>query len=159
MRKRRFVLLGLAAACSGLEPFNTDLGLHVEARVSPRVVSLADTAASVHIVVIAANPTDRDIVIVTGGPPYSITTDPADSRGLTQSFRITHADGSPNAGPGVDAWGEPVDTIRARRGEYMENIVKLSEWRAGWPLTPGTFRVRSYYNGREGESAVFSVTP
>jgi hypothetical protein len=159
VRKTRFGVIVLAAACSGLEPSNTDLGLHVQARVSPRAVSLADTAASVRIIVLVTNPSERDIVIITGGPPYSITTDPADSRGLTQSFRIAHADGSPNAGPSVDAWGATVDTIRARRGEYMEHVVKLGEWRQGWTVAPGDYRVRSYYNGREGSSAAFSVTP
>jgi hypothetical protein len=158
MRKIGWVGLGLILGC-GLEPSNTDLGLHVEARVSPRVLSMADTAARLRILVLVTNPSERDIVVVTGGPPYRITSDPTESRGLTQSFRIASADEPLNAGPSVDAWGEPVDTIRARRGEYTEDIVKLSDWRAGWPMTAGTYRVRSYYNGREGESAVFTVTP
>lgn len=159
MRKIGLVVLGSVLAC-GLEPSNTDLGLHVEASVSPRVLSVADTAARLRVRVLVTNPTNRDIVVVTGGPPYTITSDPAESRGLTQSFRIASAHEPLNAGPSVDAWGEPVDTIRARRGEYTEDIVKLSQWRAGgWPMAPGTYRVRSYYNGREGESAVFALTP
>jgi hypothetical protein len=159
MRKIGLVVLGSVLGC-GLEPSNIDLGLRVEASVSPRVLSVADTAARLRIRVLVTNPTDRDIVVVTGGPPYTITSDPAESRGLTQSFRIASADEPLNAGPSVDAWGEPVDTIRAGRGEYTEDIVKLSEWRAGgWPMIPGTYRVRSYYNGREGQSAVFGLTP
>jgi hypothetical protein len=123
--------------------------LRVEARVSPRVLRISDNAAELRILVVVTNPTGQDIVVITGGPPYSMGPDPAESRGLTQSFRIATAEEPLNAGPSVDSWGEPVDTIRARRGEYIEHVVKLSEWRQGWRVAPGDYRVRSYYNGRE----------
>ena len=159
MRRAACVLL-LLMGCSSFEPSNTDLGLHVEARVSPRVISIRDTTAELSISIVVTNPTDRDIIVVTGGPPYSIRGDPADSRGLTQSFRIASDDDPLNAGPSADAWGEPVDTIFAKQGEYFPHVVKLSLWRSGgWPLVPGTYRVRSYYNGREGESAQFTLIP
>ena len=159
MGKVRYVL-PLLLGCTSLEPSNTDLGLHVEAGVSPRVLSLSDSTAELEIVVMVTNPSDEDIIIVTGGPPYTITGDPEESRGLTQSFRISSLDQPLNAGPSVDAWGQPVDTIRARQGEYLKHVVKLSHWKHGWPsVAPGNYRVRSYYNGREGESAHFTLTP
>jgi hypothetical protein len=158
MRRAGYPLI-LLLGCTSLEPSNTDLGLRVEAGVTPRVVSLADTAAELRIRILVTNPTSQDIIVTTGGPPYSIRTDPAESRGLTQSFRIAGADEPLNAGPAVDAWGEPVDTIFAGRGEYMEHVVKLSEWQKGWIVVPGIYRVRSYYNGHEGESAPFTLVP
>jgi hypothetical protein len=158
MRNLRYAVI-LLLGCSGFEPSNTDLGLHVEARVSPRIVSLSDPAAQLRILVLVTNSTGRDIIVTTGGPPFSITSDPADSKGLTQSFRIATDDDPINAGPSVDAWGEPLDTIRAQHGEYLEHVILVSEWKAGWTVEPGNFRVRSWYNGREGESAPFTVAP
>jgi hypothetical protein len=155
------LLLGCAGlGCSdGLEPSNIDLGLRVEAQVTPRVVSLADASAELRIRILVTNPGSHDIIVVTGGPPYLIRRDPTDGGGLTQSLRIATATEPLNAGPAVDTWGEPVDTIRAQHGEYIEQVLTVGEWKAGWGVGPGEFRVRSWYNGREGESASFTLTP
>jgi hypothetical protein len=123
------------------------------------VVSLADNSAELRIRILVTNPSSRDVIVVTGGPPYSIRGDPSESGGLTQSLRIATATEPLNAGPAVDVWGEPVDTIRAEHGEYIEHVVKVAEWKAGWTVVPGEFRVRSWYNGREGESVSFTLTP
>jgi hypothetical protein len=145
-------------SCDGLEPSNTDLGLRVEASVSPRLVRISDTMAVLHIRVTVTNPADTDVIIATGGPPYRITRDPEESVGLGQSFRIASSADSLNGGPSADWWGSPVDTVRAGRGVYAAHDVSLKDWRAGgWPLQPGAYRVRAYYNGREGLPAEFRI--
>jgi hypothetical protein len=156
------VLLGACAVvgCESLEPSNTDLQLRVEADISPRVVSLRDSAAVLHIRVTITNPSDHDIIVPTGGPPYRIATDPEESTGLGPSIRIASPTEPLNGGPSADWWGTPVDTILAGRGIYAPHEVSLAAWRAGgWELKPGRYRVRGYYNGREGVSAPFTVLP
>jgi hypothetical protein len=38
--------------------------------------------------------------------------------------------------------------------------VALKDWRAGgWPLEPGEYLIRGWYNGREGQSAHFTIVP
>jgi hypothetical protein len=153
------IAASLLIGCSGLEP-NTDLGLRVQATVTPRLVSASDTTAVLHIRVTVTNPSDHDIIIVTGGPPYHITGDPAESGGLSHSFRIASATDPLNGGPSADWWGSSEDTVRAGRGMYVTHEVPLKFWRAGgWPLEPGEYRVRGYYNGREGQAAPFTIVP
>jgi hypothetical protein len=143
-----------------MEPSNTDLGLHVGAQVSPRQISLADSAAALWIRVLVSNPSDRPIILETGGPPFSITGDPSESRGLSASLRIASALEPLNAGPGTDWWGGSVDTIRAHHTALYQKALTLHQWQAGgWTVSPGTYRVRGYYNGREGASQTFSVSP
>jgi hypothetical protein len=159
MRTVRALVACALIGCGGLEP-NTDLGLRVEASVTPRLVRASDTAAVLHVRVTVTNPSDRDILIVTGGPPYSITGDPTESSGLSHSFRIASATDRLNAGPSADWWGSSVDTMLAHRGYYVSHDVALKDWRAGgWPLEPGEYRVRGWYNGREGQSAHFTIVP
>jgi len=153
------IAASLLIGCSGLEP-NTDLGLRVQASVTPRIARASDTAAVLHVRVTITNPTDQDMIIVTGGPPYRITGDPTESAGLSHSFRIANSTDPLNAGPSADWWGSSVDTVPANRGYYVSQDVELTFWRAGgWPLEPGEYRVRGFYNGREGEPAPFTIVP
>jgi hypothetical protein len=143
-----------------MEPSNTDLGLHVGAGVYPALISLGDSAAALSIRVIVSNPSDHDVIVETGGPPFLITGDPSESRGLSGSFRIASAMEALNAGPGVDWWGGAVDTFQAHHTPVLQKVLTLREWKArGWAVTPGVYRVRSYYNSHEGESQNFVVRP
>jgi hypothetical protein len=160
---RRVTLLlvaGLAVACDSMGPSNIDLGLRVEASVVPRVISLRDTTAVLHIRVSVSNSSEQDVIVVTGGPPYRIASDPAESQGLSQSFRIASPTEALNGGPSVDWWGSPVDTIRTRHRFVADQAITLKDWQAGgWTVQPGEYRVRGYYNGREGAAAPFKVIP
>jgi hypothetical protein len=141
-------------------PSNIDLGLRVEASVTPRVISLRDSSAVLHIRVSVSNSSAHDVIVVTGGPPYRITGDPTESQGLSQSLRIASSTEPLNGGPSVDWWGSPVDTIRTRHRFVADQAVTLKDWRAGgWTVQPGEYQVRGYYNGREGAAAPFTVVP
>lgn len=106
------------------------------------------------------NPAAESLRITSGGPPYVFTVDPARSQGLEESFRIASTVDSLQAGPGTDYWGHPVYIFAPHDVEFTEAVVSLRDWRTGgWPLAPGTMRVRSYFNGREGTSAMFVFTP
>ncbi|MFN2569050.1 MAG: hypothetical protein ABR564_05550 [Candidatus Dormibacteria bacterium] len=154
------LVAGLAVACDSMGPSNIDLGLRVEASVTPRVLSLRDTSAVLHIRVSVSNSSEHDVIVVTGGPPYRIAGDPTESQGLSQSFRIASQTEALNAGPSVDWWGSPVDTIRTRHRFVADQAITLQDWQAGgWTVQPGEYRVRGYYNGREGAAAPFSVVP
>jgi hypothetical protein len=155
----RLVAIVLLCGCS-MEPSNTDLGLHVGAEVVPRQVSLSDSAAALSLRVLVSNPSDRPILVQTGGPPFDITGDPSDSHGLSASLRVASALDPLNAGPGTDWWGGSVDTIRAHHTVLYKKALTLRDWQAGgWTVSSGTYRLRNYYNGREGESQNFSVIP
>ena len=52
-----------------LEP-NTDVGLRVWADVSPRILNIRDTAATLIIRVYVENGSSHEITVVSGGPPY-----------------------------------------------------------------------------------------
>ena len=115
--------------------------------------------AAIRIRVYVANPSNREIR-VSGGPPFSFTSDPAESKGIWGSFRIANSMSPLNAGPNTDWWGQPVYVFPPRRAEYNEAEIALREWAAGgWALAPGRYRVRAWFNGREGESADFTLTP
>ena len=139
---------------------NTDLGLRVWTEVVPAQISMRDSTASLTVRVLAWNPAGHELRIRSGAPPYVFTADPVDSKGLEHSFRIANAASALNAGPGVDAWGDTVYVFAAFETQFMEHVVTIRSWRAGgWPLAPGTYWVRGYYNGREGASAAFRVVP
>lgn len=159
------VLAGLAACADNpaaplpIAP-NTDVGLRVWAAVSPTTVSARDTAALLRLRVYASNPSRHAVHVVSGGPPYVFTTNPAATKGLWGSLRIANAESPLNAGPNVDWWGQPVYAFAPRETQYNEYWVSLQDWRArGWALTPGEYRIRGWFNGREGGSATLTITP
>ncbi len=160
----RFTFLGLTlllvAACGDTLAPNTDVGLRVWADVQPSSVSISNPSASLRIRVYVANPTSHAIQVVSGGPPYVFTGDPSASRGLWGSFRIANNQSPLNAGPNTDWWGQPEYHFAPKSAVYDEKVITLRDWRAGgWDLSPGRFRVRSWFNGREGESDEFVLTP
>jgi hypothetical protein len=149
-----------ACADSPLAP-NTDVGLRVWATVSPASVSVRDSAAAaLRIRIHVHNPSNHVIRVVSGGPPYTFTGDPSQSRGLWGSFRIA-CDRSPlNCGPNTDWFGDSVYVFAPRTTEYSEAVITLRAWKHdGWPLLPGHYIVRAWFNGREGESAPLLLRP
>jgi hypothetical protein len=158
-------ILMAAIALSCAEPSaptqpNTDVGLRVWAELSPSRISLRDSNATVQVRVIAQNP-GRDTIRLPGGPPYVfVSGDPAQSRGLEHSYRIARDTNQFNAGPGVDYWGQPEYAFAPGAIQRSDGAVSIRVWRdGGWPLTVGTYRVRSYFNGHEGASATLTVAP
>jgi hypothetical protein len=150
----------LLGGCNALEPPNTDLGVRVWAEVRPQFMRLSDSAAALRIRIRVGNPSAEPLEVVTGGPPYTVTPDPANSHGLLRSFRIASELSPLNAGPGQDGWGAPTYVLPAKTVYYEETVLTLARWRdAGWPVTPGEYWVRSYFNGQEGEPAYFRLVP
>ena len=149
------------AACHDypLDP-NTDAGLRVWVEVSPRIVSVRDTTAILRIRLNVMNPSEREITVITGGPPYRSTGKPERNSGLFGSIRIGRGADSLNAGPNVDWFGQPVYTFRPRSRAYDELLVPLKEWRSGgWKLEVGEYHARGWFNGREGTSTTFVFKP
>jgi hypothetical protein len=162
MRLSQALLLTAAlTACSdGILAPNTDVGLSVWAEVSPASLSIRDTLTPLRIRVYVANKSNHAISVVGGGPPYVFTNDPTASHGLWGSYRIANSADPLHAGPSVDWFGQPVYTFSARNAVYNETKLTLHEWKSGgWPLTPGVYWVRSWFNAREGRNAAFAITP
>jgi hypothetical protein len=157
----RSVALAFLGACSdSIVAPNTDIGLSVWAEVSPSTASVSDTAAALRIRLYVSNTSFKEIRVRSGGPPYGFTNDPAMSQGLWGSVRIASDSDALNAGPSVDWWGDSVYVFPPLDREYNERLWTLKEWRSlGWPLVPGRYRVRSWFNAREGRSADFVLTP
>ncbi len=155
------ILMAVVVACadSPLDP-NTDVGLRVWVQVSPGVASISDSTATIQIRLYIQNGSPDEITVISGGPPYRFTGNPANSSGLIGSIRIANDTDSLNAGPSTDWWGQPVYTFKPRSARYHEFLVSLKEWRArGRPLVAGEYRVRGWFNGREGKSAVLVLKP
>jgi hypothetical protein len=139
---------------------NTDVGLSVWAEVSPQFLSIRDSTTVLHMRVFVGNKSDREIRVVSGGPPYVFTNDPTQTRGLWGSLRIATSTDPLHAGPSIDWWGDSVYVFPAHRAVYDEQAITLREWKArGWPLTPGRYTARGWFNAREGKSATFFFTP
>jgi hypothetical protein len=163
----RFALLFSALVClsscgDGIIAPNTDVGLSVWTEVSPRVLSIGDTTTILHIRVFVGNKTDREIRVVSGGPPYRFTfgNEPLPHSGLWGSLRIARGADLLNAGPSVDWWGDSVYVFPAHYAEYNEQATTLRQWKArGWPVTVGGYVARGWFNGREGKSAPFFFVP
>jgi hypothetical protein len=109
--------------------------------------------------VTVTNPSDQDIIVTTGGRPIG-------SPRILWKLRTRcldtdcHYDRAPRRWALGGLVGSPVDTIRAGGSIYAEHDVTLEAWRGGgWVVDPGEYRVRGYYNGREGLSASFTVLP
>ncbi|PYO80208.1 MAG: hypothetical protein DMD63_01880 [Gemmatimonadetes bacterium] len=154
MRVLVIATLAFLLGCSDVIGPNTDVGLSVWADVSPTFLSIRDTITPIRIRVYVSNTTGHEIRVVSGGPPYVFTSDPARNSGTWGSFRITKNDSLINWGPGIDWWGDSVYVFRAHYTEYNEEVVTLAKWK-GWNLAPGLYRVRSWFNTREGRSAPF----
>jgi hypothetical protein len=153
-------LLCAIAACSDTTgPARTASGLQIWADVTPAALSISDTTAAFAIRIHIYNPSWHTITRP-GGPPYVFTSDPAQSRGLEECFRIANATSEINAGPNSCGWGQAQYVFPPHWGEYALDSVKLKEWKAGgWPLVPGQYRIRSWFNAEEGSSAVFTLFP
>ncbi|HUR00719.1 MAG TPA: hypothetical protein VM166_14810 [Gemmatimonadaceae bacterium] len=141
---------------------NTDVGLSVWTEVSPPILSIRDTTTALHIRVLVGNKTDHEIRVVSGGPPYVFTfgSEPLPHSGLWGSLRIATDSSALNAGPGVDWWGDSVYVFRAHHVAYNEQAITLLQWKAGgWPVKPGNYVARGWFNGREGRSTKFYLVP
>lgn len=141
-----------------LDP-NTPAGLRVWVEARPNQLSMRDTLATARVRIVAVNP-GRDTIRLPGGPPYIFTPDPRDSQGIEQSFRIARDTNTINAGPGVDFWGQPEYVFPPSAVNVAEYVLSLKVWRAGgWALSPGTYRLRGYFNGMEGAEALLTIVP
>lgn len=153
-------LLALGACFDRISAPNTDVGLSVWAGVAPATLSVRDSMIPIHIRVYIANPSSEEIRVVSGGPPYRFTSDPAQSKGLIGSFRIARDTNQLNAGPNTDWWGQPEYVFAPRSVQASERVLTLAEWKkGGWPVVPGVYRVRGWFNGREGKEARLILTP
>jgi hypothetical protein len=154
------LVLVLLACTDPISPPNTPLGLRVWAEIRPSTVRFSDSTQLLRIRVLASNPGNRTLTLISGGPPYRMTSDPANSIGLAESFRIARKDSFENAGPGADWFGDSLWVFQPGQTYFNEQELTLAEWRKrSFPQEPGEYRVRSYFNGREGASATFRIVP
>lgn len=138
---------------------NTDVGIVVWVSVTPAAIRLTDTAQIV-VRLRALNPSDREIRIRSGGPPYVFANDPTRSRGLWGSVRFATDDSPFNAGPSVDYWGDSVFVFGPHSYGHNERRYRLRDWTAGgWTVRPGQLRIRGWFNGHEGRSATLTILP
>ena len=162
---RYALVLPLALLCACGDPIvgpNTDVGLSVWGEVSPPIISIRDTTTVLHMRLVVANTTNREISVVSGGPPYVFTfgSEPVANSGLYGSLRIAKGSDQLNAGPGIDWWGNPVYVFPANHAQADEQAMTLHEWKTrGYPLTPGNYVLRVWFNGREGKSKPFYFVP
>jgi hypothetical protein len=114
----------------------------------------------VRIRIYAENPSAAEIRIRSGGPPYILAGDPAQGRGFAEAYRLAHGSNSFTAGPTTD-WGwDTVYVFKPHQAEYAEAELRLRDWnRDGTPPDTGVYRVRSFFNAREGASATFRIQP
>lgn len=164
LARSAFLLLfagGSVAGCADdpLAP-NTDVGLTVWAEVSPSTLSIRDSLMPILIRVNVRNPSLATLRIQSGGPPYVFTRDPVETRGLWASFRID-CDAKPlNCGPNTDWWGSPEYVLAPRTTYISEKTMTLQQWRTGgWLAVVGEYRVRAWFNGREGWNATLVLLP
>ena len=87
---------------------NTDVGPSVWTEVSPPFLSIRDSTTVLHMKVFVGNKSDREIRVVSGGPPYVFTNNPTQTRGLWGSLRIATDTDPLHAGPSIDWWGNSV---------------------------------------------------
>ena len=149
-------LVTVAACRDSLVDPNTDVGLRVWTEVTPRIVSISDTAAVVRIRVYVINPSDNEVTVVSGGPPYRFTGNPLNSLGLWGSVRIASQTDSLDAGPGVDWWGQPAYMFAPHSGGYSEHTFEMKTWTS---RALGEYRIRGWFNGREGRSTTLIIKP
>ena len=165
---RRWAMLGAAGAivgaavwaCADAVSPNTSLGLRVWAEVAPETVHVGDTSGLFVIRVVVSNPTSHLIRVKSGAPPFVFTADPAQSRGMEEQFRIACSRSTFACGPGSDYYGDSVYVFPPLDWYFAQDSVRLKSWtKGGYPLTPGTYTVRSWFNGHEGMSATLTLVP
>jgi hypothetical protein len=153
-------LLCLAGCSDSIAGPNTDVGLSVWAEALPASISIQDSTTPISLRVYVANPSYHVIRVVGGGPPYVSTGDPARTVGMWGSMRIGTDTNPLNAGPNADWFGDSVYVFAPRRIQYNERRITLRDWRAGgWAVLPGIYRVRGWFNAREGKSALLTLVP
>ena len=153
-------VLALAACFDRISAPNTDVGLSVWASAAPAKLSMRDSTIPIHFRVYIGNPSSQEIRVVSGGPPYVFTLDPARTKGLIGSLRIARDTNQLNAGPAVDWWGQPEYVFAPRSVQASERVLTLAEWKeSGRSVAPGVYRVRGWFNGREGKEARLTITP
>jgi hypothetical protein len=158
------IALTAATACVQLidpkSAANTDIGLQVWAQVTPVEFSVQDTVSRIRIRISAKNPGTDTIRIENGGPACDQTTDPVDARGLLHSMRIADDARPLEAGPGGDVCGTSFLVFGPKRTRSWDFFVTIPAWRAaGYPVVAQEYRVRSYFAGYEGYSALFKLIP
>ena len=168
MRSPRVLAAALLAAALGVacvhlidprETANTDIGLQVWAVVTPIEISLSDTVTSIRVRINAKNPGRDTITVNNGGPPCSITPDPAEGRYLMHSLRVASDANELDAGPRGDFCGATLLKFPPRRTRSVDFRFTMKTWRNGWTVGAQQYRLRSYFAGYEGYSGVITVTP
>lgn len=154
---------GVSACVHLIDPrlaANTDIGLQVWAQVTPSEFSVSDTVSRIRIRINAKNPGQDTITVDNGGPACDMQLDPAAGRGLLQSMRIADDTHQLDAGPGADICGTTTLIFTPKRTRSWDFYVTMKQWKAsGHPIVTQEYRVRSYYAGYEGYSALFKLTP
>jgi hypothetical protein len=139
---------------------NTDIGLLVWAQVSPVTLSVSDTVTRIRVRINAKNPGQDTIRVDNGGPACDQQPDPVDGRGLLHSMRIGDDDHALDAGPGGDICGTTILTFVPKKTRSWDFYVTVNSWKAsGRPLKIQEYRVRSFFAGYEGYSALFNLVP
>jgi hypothetical protein len=157
------VVAGLSACVRLLDPrlaSNTDVGLQVWAQVTPSSFSIQDTVSRIRIRISAKNPGQDTITVENGGPACDQQPDPVDGRGLLFSMRIADNATGNNAGPSADLCGTTILTFPPKKMRSVDFYVTIKSWQAaGIPAVAKEYRVRSYFAGYEGYSAIFKLVP
>lgn len=142
------------------EAANTDVGLQVWVTVTPLSLSISDSVTRVRVRVSAKNPGRDTLAIDNGGLPCVLTDDPIDSKGLLHSMRIADDDSEFDAGPRGDVCGTSLLIFPPRRTRQRDFYITTRSWTdSGYPLVARDYRVRSYFAGYEGYSAVLRMVP
>jgi hypothetical protein len=158
------LIVSLPAATACTDAFaprpNTDVGLYVWGEVTPAALSMKDWTTQVRVRVYVRNPSGSDIRVVSGGPPYTFTSDPTKGKGMWGGFRVGCAEKPLSCGPNTDWWGDSVYVFSAGKTSYNETEFTLRSWATGgWPLSVRAYHVRVWFNGREGEGATLNIIP
>jgi len=139
---------------------NTDIGLQVWVQVTPAEFSVSDTVNRIRIRINAKNPGQDTIVVDNGGPGCDRQPDPAVGRGLEHSMRIGDDAHPLDAGPSGDVCGNTFLKFPPKKTRPFDFYVSIAEWkRQGFKVVTQEYRIRSYFAGYEGYSALFKLIP
>jgi hypothetical protein len=157
------VVAGVSACVHLIDPrqaANTDIGLQVWAQVTPTELSVSDTISRIRIRINAKNPGQDTILVDNGGPTCDVQPDPAAGRGLLQSMRIADDTHQLAAGPGGDICGTTTLKFTPKKTRSWDFYVGIKQWKSGgYQVVTKEYRVRSYFAGYEGYSALFKLVP